>query len=119
MQQIITTENIRSIEHNSHAANNTLSKFMAWCEIQEDNRFIWLAIGFMGSIGMVLPVTVVGILLSPASSIALLIFALAVNVPVLALNLAAQHTKVTLPVMFVAWAVDAIIIAYCALSFLV
>jgi hypothetical protein len=117
MQQIITTENLRSIEHNEQAANTPLARFMTWCTIQEEKRFIWLAIGFMGSIGMVLPVTVVAILLSPAYSTALLIFALAVNVPVLALNLAAQHTKVTLPVMFFAWTVDAIIIAICALSF--
>jgi hypothetical protein len=118
MQQIITTQNIRSIENNAIATNTILARFMAWCEYQEEKRFIWLAIGFMGSIGMVLPVTVVAILLSPASSIALLIFALAINVPVLALNLAAQHTKITLPVMFFAWALDALIIAYCALSFL-
>jgi hypothetical protein len=121
MQQIITTENLRSIEHNVQATvthdNAILTRFMAWCEYQEEKRFIWLAIGVMGRMGMVLPVTVVAMLLSPLYSTALLIFALAVNVPVLALNLAAQHTKITLPVMFTVWTVDAIIIALCALSF--
>jgi tetrahydromethanopterin S-methyltransferase subunit F len=123
MQKVITAESFTSIsqrevvsQHIGH--NQALTRFMNWCAGQEENRFIWLAIGFLGTIGMVLPLTVSALLAGGVNNFALLMLTCVVNVPVLALNLAAQSTKVTLPVLFFAWLVDAAVIIYSAIFYL-
>ena len=123
MQTVITSQSFNSAsqaeavsQHLDH--NQALTRFMNWCAGQEENRFIWLAIGFLGTIGMVLPLTVSALLAGGVNNFALLMLTCIVNVPVLALNLAAQSTKVTLPVLFFAWLVDAAVIIYSAIFFL-
>lgn len=117
MQQVITSKNLQSLQQNRYSADTThkaysLRRFFQWCEIQEENRFFWLGVAFMGNIGMVLPITLVTILFAPGNNFALWIFASVINVPVLAVNLAAQPTKVTLPFLFGAWLTNLVIILY-------
>ena len=123
MQTVITAESFPSIsqgevvsQHLDH--NQVLTRFMNWCAGQEENRFIWLAVGFLGTIGMVLPLTVSALIAAGGNNFPLLMMTCIVNVPVLAFNLAAQSTKVTLPVLFFAWLVDAAVIIYSAIFFL-
>jgi hypothetical protein len=59
---------------------------------------------------MVAPLTALAILFAGGNNEVLWIIACAVNVPVLALNLAALPTKVTLPVLFFALLTDVCII---------
>jgi hypothetical protein len=123
MSQVISAQNFHVSEQNGYASPVTkevslVNRFLNWCQDQEDKRFLWLAIAILGNIGMVLPITLAAILLSSGSNFALLITVCVVNVPVLALNLAAQPPKVTLPFLFMAWLVDALIILYCMLSFI-
>lgn len=73
----------------------------------------------MVNTGAVLPFTVMALsLIGISSHFALFIAVCCVNVPVLALNLAAQPTKVTLPSLFFAWLINAAVIAYCVTYFL-
>ena len=67
---------------------------------------------------MVLPVTLLAILFLANNNFNLWIIACAVNVPVLALNLAAQPPKVTLPTMFISLLLDTAIIISCVGMFM-
>lgn len=113
MQTVISTENIHAVHQHAFLIakpkqQNGISRFLTWCEAQEEERFFWLGVAFLGTIGMALPLT----LLAAGSNFSLWIIACIANVPVLAINLAAQHTKVTLPFLFSAWIINALIIIY-------
>lgn len=120
MQQVISTQKTQAHGH-SYAPGalvaGLISKFMAWCNTQERNRFLWVAISFVGGIAAVLPVTLMAIILGADNNPNLWIAACVVNVPILVVNLAAQPAKVILPVLFIGWAVDAMILIYCLAYF--
>ena len=96
-----------------------LKRFLQWCNEQEKYRFLWLGISLFGHIGMVLPLTLLSIIFFGCNNFTLWIIACAVNVPVLALNLAAQPPKVTLPVMFVSLFANLVIIAVSVAMFFI
>jgi hypothetical protein len=101
--------------YNYHVTHKVtvISKFLHWCEAQESNRFLWLALTFFAQIGLTIPITAVAIVFFGGNSLVLWMIMAAVNVPVLVLNLAAMPTKSTLPFMFFGWFVQAMIILYC------
>lgn len=118
MEHTSSLKNIASFHAISFTEKNErqtglFKKYLNWCSLQDENRFVWLAISLVGSIGMVLPVTLFSIL-SAGNNFNLWIVACAVNVLVLALNLAAQPPRVTIHFLFFAWLVDLSMIAYCA-----
>lgn len=115
MQQVISTHNV--IRRNSYGRHTLkthgfVSRFTAWCNLQEENRLLWLGISIVGGIGTVLPLTLLSIVFCVNNNFTLWVIACAFNVPVLVVNLAVQPAKVTLPTLFFAWMIDAIIIAY-------
>ena len=74
----------------------------------------------MGHIGMVLPLTLLSILFLADNNFTLWIIVLCANMPVLALNLAAQPPKVTIPVMVTSLIVNTgVILASAVIFFLV
>lgn len=122
MQQFISTQKIHLTRNDSYATGTSvitglISKFIAWCNMQERNQFLWLAITLVAGIGTILPLTLFAIVIGAHNSFALWITACIINVPILIVNLAAQPTKIKLPVLFFAWIVDAIIIIYCLALF--
>jgi hypothetical protein len=124
MQQTITTASFENIVITPSYVEkaprvNSLRTFFAWCSSQEKNRFLWLGIALMGHIGMVLPLTLLSILFLADNNFALWIAVLCANMPVLALNLAAQPPKVTIPVMVASIIINTAIIIISAVMFLV
>ena|SRR5215471_6859648 len=123
MQQAIQQHNISVIDRHSYAESKTakagfFKRFFSWCNKQEESRFLWLGLSLFGLIGMVLPLTLLSIVFFANNNFTFWIIACACNVPVLALNLAAQPPKVTLPTLFFALIVDVAIIASCAIMFI-
>ena len=124
MDQIISSGNIQTTfspgayGEKSVAQTGFITKFINWSKQQEEKRFLWLAISLFGHIGMVLPLTLLSILFFADNNFTLWIIACAVNVPVLALNLAAQPPKVTLPTMFIFLLIDTAIIILCVGMFI-
>lgn len=96
----------------------SLKKFIGWCDQQEKNRLLWLGIGILGHIGMLLPLTLLAILFLADNNFALWIVVLSANMPVLALNLAAQPPKVTIPVMLTSLIINMVVIILSAVTFL-
>lgn len=125
MQHAITNAEVTSlINSDFYAAREVKTKvsrytrFYNWCCEQEESRFMWLILAYLGQIGLALPATLAAILFLGGNNFSLWILACVINVPVLAINLAAQPTKVTLPALFFAWIADAIIILSCTAFFL-
>jgi hypothetical protein len=123
MQQAIHAQNISVIDKQDYVDTNTVKagffkRFFNWCNKQEEYRFLWLGITLFGLIGMVLPLTLLSILFFANNNFMLWIIACAANVPVLALNLAAQPPKVTLPFLFITLVIDVAIIAVCTIMFI-
>ncbi len=94
------------------------TKFFAWCKAQEPNRFLWIAITLFGLIGLIMPYTLLSILFIGNQNLNLFLTICAVNVPVFALYLAAQPTKVTLPAFFLTVAIDVFVMLYSFVYFL-
>ena len=123
MQHAISTADVKSFVAAKQRATTTkaqvnpFSRLINWCEGQQSSRILWLVIAFLLQIGMALPCTLAAILFWGNNSFPLWIFACVINVPVLAINLAAQPTKTTIPALFFAWTVDLMIILYCASLF--
>jgi len=97
----------------------SLRKFITWCDQQEKNRLLWLGIGIMGHIGMILPLTLLAILFLANNNFAMWVVVLCANMPVLALNLAAQPPKVTIPVMLTSLIINIVVIVMSAITFLI
>jgi hypothetical protein len=97
---------------------NNLKRFISWCDQEEKNRLLWLGIGIMGHIGMILPLTLLSVLFLGGNNFTLWIVVLSANMPVLALNLAAQPPKVTIPVMLISLIINIIVIALSTVMFL-
>ena len=116
MQKSLLSTGISSIifspayERKTRTEKSFINKFFTWCALQEKNRFFWLPVCFFGVIGAALPITLLTISFAGGNSILLWIIACCTNVPALALNLAAQPIKVTLPAMFFAMLANAVII---------
>src|SRR6476660_9785404 len=124
MQQTILSNTQNVVTHYAYSASihskpNAIKRFIQWCNKQEEYRFLWIAISLFGHIGMVLPLTLLSILFFAGNNFNLWIIACSVNVPVLALNLAAQPPKVTLPVMCASLVADMIIIGMCVAMFFI
>ena len=119
MEYRLNNSNIGSIRtedfYNYHVTykQNIFNRFLNWCEAQQSDRFLWLAITCFAQIGMTLPATAYCIVFFGGNNLLLWIIIGAVNVPPLVLNLAALPTKITLPFIFFSWLTQAIIIIYC------
>ncbi len=123
MQQTISSASFENILTSptyveKTARVNVLKRFVGWCEQQEKNRLLWLGVAIMGLIGTVLPLTLLSVLLLSGNNFTLWIIVLSVNTPVLALNLAAQPPKVTIPVMLVSLIIDIVVIVTSGIMFL-
>jgi hypothetical protein len=99
------------------AHKNVFTRFYEWTVGQDEKRFMWLAFTFVLQVGLALPLTLLSIVTWGGNNFNLLLLACIANVPAFALSLAAQPTKVTLPVLFFAWLVDVSIILICAVSY--
>jgi hypothetical protein len=123
MQYSITSNHASGISvstshiHKNERSFNLLTKFFEWCATQEHNRFLWMAVSYFALIGLALPATAYAIIFFGGNNFVFWITALAMNVPVLVLNLAALPTKITLSALIFAWAADAILILYCITLF--
>ena len=124
MQHVISNHDLHLADHNSYTNSrqetiSIISRFIAWCDNQQKNSFMWLGVAFLGGIGTVLPITLCAIVFIGGNSLPLWIMACAINVPILIIHLALQSTKYTLPVLFFAWSLDVLIILYCLAYFFI
>lgn len=119
MEYRLTNGNVGSIHtedlynYSAKSNNKVFSKLLNWCEAQQSNRFLWLALSFFAQIGLTLPLTAFFIVFFGGNNLLLWIILGIVNIPVLVLNLSAMPTKTTLPFLFFGWLTQAAILLYC------
>lgn len=87
-------------------------RFMEWCKSQDKNRFGWLALSLAAHGCIITPLVVffVGI---TGNDFSLWIAAMVAMGITLIVNLAAQPTKITIPIFFLSIVVDIAIITVC------
>ena len=98
---------------------NSLKGFRDWCDQQEKNRLLWLGLGIIGQIGTIVHLTLLAVSFLASNNFTLWIVVLCANMPVLALNLAAQPPKVTIPVMVASLIINIVVIVLSFVMFII
>lgn len=101
--------------HENVPSHNIIRRFFDWAEGQQKNRIAWLAVMLMGHACVLTPLTLFFIMYS-GNNLVLWPFAMVAMVLVLTTNLAAQPTKITIPVFFLSLLLDVIIIVDCIIN---
>jgi hypothetical protein len=91
------------------------SKFLNWCESQEENRLLWTGLGLGGHGCVITPLTFLAVGAAGANPFLMLITMLSM-VAVLIVNLAALPAKITIPVFLLTIIIDLMIVAACVFS---
>jgi hypothetical protein len=110
-----TTLNHSIASNYTGSVSNTsvFSRFMNWCEAQQENRILWIGLGLAGHGCVITPITIFAVLMA-GNSMALFMTAVFAMAATLTVNLAALPTKITIPVFVLSILVDIGIIAACA-----
>lgn len=112
IQQTITTSYTGTLSKTS-----AFSRFISWCEGQQKNHFIWLALALVGHGCVLTPITLFAIILS-GNFIFFWMMAIIAMMSALVTNLSAMPTKYTIPVFLFSIVMDLVIIFSCiALGF--
>jgi hypothetical protein len=90
-----------------------ISKFIHWCEGQQENRLLWLGIALAGHGCILTPLTVMAVLLA-GTNLTLFMLALVAMAISLVTNLAALPTRITIPALAFTVLMDIAIVIYCA-----
>src|SRR3712207_4033755 len=97
---------------NTSNKTSLFSQFINWCEGQQKNRFIWLAVALFGHGCALTPLTLFAVILS-GNLLFFWIMAIVAMMTALVTNLAAMPTKYTIPAFLLSIVMDLIIIASC------
>src|SRR4051812_24719121 len=90
-----------------------ITKFIHWCEGQQEDRLLWLGIALAGHGCIVTPLTVMAVLLAGTNLTLFMLALIAMSIS-LVTNLAALPTKITIPALVLSVLMDVAIIIYCA-----
>jgi hypothetical protein len=88
------------------------SRFLTWCQAQEENRLLWLGIILFGHGCVITPLTLFSIMLA-GNPVILWPFAIAAMTMSLVVNLAAMPTKITIPIFLFSLVIDLLVIINC------
>jgi hypothetical protein len=89
-----------------HTYANPVAKFFSWSAAQNGNRLLWIGI-ILAAHGCILtPLTVMATFLGGTVNITLIVLAIVAMGMALVSNLAAQPTKVTIPVFVLSVLID-------------
>ena len=94
------------------AKTSLVSRFLNWCEAQEESRFGWLAVMIFVHGCVLTPITILAVVSSGNSMVAWG-FAMAAMAMTLISNLAAAPTKYTVPIFFLSLLIDSSVIITC------
>ena len=99
-------------EYQHTATNSIFSRFMTWCNGQQENRLLWLGVAVAAHGCVITPLTIMAVLLA-GTNLVLFILALVAMGLSLVTNLAALPTKITIPVFLLSILIDLAIIVAC------
>jgi hypothetical protein len=112
----ITHPGLSTAFHHERGEQVSLWKrFLTWCDLQQPNRFMWMALGLAGHGTFITVITILAITYS-GNHFIYWPFTIGAMMACLVVNIAGQPTKVTLPVFFISIIIDAAIIVLCAVN---
>jgi hypothetical protein len=97
----------------SASQTSVFTRFLNWCEAQQFNRMLWIGIALMVHGSILTPLTVM-VVLTTVNSLPLFVLSIAAMAMALVVNLAAQPTKISIPVFLLSVLIDLGIIIACA-----
>lgn len=101
---------VQSVYTHTQKRASLFSRFITWCEGQEENRLMWLAFALGGHGCVLTPLAILMIAAFGGMNLVLFMIALAAMAMALIVNLAAMPTKITIPVLFLSVLVDLVVI---------
>jgi hypothetical protein len=104
------TINVTHTIENNH--RSLVTRFLAWADDQEKNRFGWVA-GILSAHGCVITPVVILLVALAGMNLVLFMIAMAAMGLCLVTNLAAMPTKVTIPAFFISLLIDLGVVAAC------
>jgi hypothetical protein len=107
---------VSTVFHSERSEQVSLWKnFLVWCDTQQENRFMWMALIIVGHSTFITVITILAITYSgnhfiywPAAIGGLM--------ACLVVNIAGQPTRITIPVFFVSIIIDVVIIVLCTVN---
>jgi hypothetical protein len=102
-----------AFHHERDEQDSLWKRFLTWCDLEQPNRFMWMALGLVGHASFITVITILVITYS-GNHFIYWPFTIAAMMACLVVNIAGQPTKVTLPVFFISIIIDAAIIVLCA-----
>ena len=91
------------------------TRFLNWCNNQNENRYGWLGVAVASHGCLFTPLTMFAIIMS-GNNIVLWLFAIIAMMMTLVTNLAALPTKITIPVFLFSVLLDVTVVVVCAMS---
>src|SRR5688572_23728818 len=109
----ISTQVLQGVHSTSTSTSTSVfTRFMNWCNGQQEDRLLWLGIALAGHGCVITPLTIMAVLLA-GTNLFLFVLALVAMGMALVTNLAALPTKITIPVFVLSILIDLAIIAAC------
>ena len=90
---------------------SVFTRFLNWCDAQQESRLLWLAIALGGHGCVLTPLTILLIVTFTGMNLVLFMTALFAMTLALIVNLAALPTKITIPVLLLSVVMDVVVIA--------
>jgi hypothetical protein len=106
-----------STTHIGTSSPSLFSRFLNWCENQQDQRLLWVGLALAGHGCILTPLTIMAVLLAGTNLFLFMLGLIAMGMA-LVTNLAALPTKITIPVFILSILIDiAIVIACISIGF--
>ena len=93
-------------------SESIFSRFLNWCNNQQEDRLLWLGIALVGHGCVITPLTILAVLLA-GTNLFLFVTVLVAMGMSLVTNLAALPTKITIPVFILSIVIDLVVIVSC------
>jgi hypothetical protein len=114
METTILKQVITSNYREKSFSPSLVTKFLRWCNDQQESRLLWLGMALTAHGCILTPLTVAIVMLT-GNSLVLFVLAIAAMAMSLVSNLAALPTKITIPVFILSILIDIAIIVSCIL----
>ncbi len=95
------------------SAPSLLTRFITWCNTQEESRLLWLGV-ILAAHGCILTPLTVMVVMFTGNNLYLFVLAIAAMGMTLVTNLAALPTKITIPLFVLSILIDLAIVISCA-----
>ena len=96
----------------TRSSESIFSRFMTWCNNQQENRLLWLGVALAGHGCVITPLSIMAVLLAGTNLFLFVTVLVAMGLS-LVTNLAALPTRITIPVFILSILIDLVVIISC------